>query len=213
MNTTRTYLLIAAWFLATSSAYAWDTGGLWKDHYDHHYTHSRSEDSRTGVGNPGVARLPIRAQATVAFSPDGGGERIIVDAINGAQRQILVQAYGFTDKAILGALVRAKQRGADVRVILDKSNDRSDSNQSRYSGATTMVNAGIPVWIDFEPAIAHNKVMIIDGNEVITGSFNFTTSAQHRNAENVLILNGVPALAQVYARDWSWRFTVSRAFQ
>lgn len=180
----------------------------------HHSGYAERGDSEAGAGNPGVSRLNIQqATATVAFSPDGGGERIIVEAIDGARQRILVQAYGFTDKAILSALAHAKQRGVDVRVILDKSNDRSNSNQSRYSGATYMTNAGVPVWIDYKPAIAHNKVMIIDGQEVITGSFNFTTSAQRRNAENVLILNGVPQLADVYTKDWVWRLNQSRALQ
>lgn len=183
-----------------ANAYSW--------HLPHLERHSDAGD-----GNPGVSTLDIHAKVVVAFSPDGGGELIIVNAINGASKQILVQAYGFTDKAILSALSHAKARGVDVRVILDKSNDRSNSNESRYSGATYMINAGVPVWIDFEPAIAHNKVMVIDGQEVITGSFNFTTSAQKRNAENVLILDGVPELARVYAKDWVWRLSKSRKFQ
>lgn len=175
-----------------------------------HYT----ESSSAGIGNPGVFHLDIQqAQATVSFSPDGGGERIIVQAIEAARSRILVQAYGFTDKAILSALAQAKARGVDVRVLLDKSNDRSNSNESRYSGATYMRNAGVPVWIDYKPAIAHNKIMIIDGREVITGSFNFTSSAQKRNAENVLILNAVPQLADVYTKNWVWRLGESRVFQ
>lgn len=176
-------------------------------HTPEHY----ANNAAGGAGNPGISRLTIQAQATVAFSPDGGGEQIIVAAINAASQRILVQAYGFTDKAILSALAQAKRRGVDVRVILDKSNERQ-GGQSPYSGATYMANAGVPVWIDYQPAIAHNKVMIIDGNEVITGSFNFTTSAQRRNAENVLILSGVPQLAQVYTNNWSWRLSKSRQY-
>ncbi len=199
-------LSITAGAVLPTPALAWG----WRSGAEHMARYA--EDSSAGAGNPGVSRMSIQGTATVAFSPDGGGERIIVEAINGARQRILVQAYGFTDKAILSALAQAKQRGVDVRVILDKSNDRSNSNESRYSGATYMVNAGVPVWIDYQPAIAHNKVMIIDGDEVITGSFNFTTSAQHRNAENVLILNGMPALATAYTNDWVWRLGKSRKF-
>jgi phosphatidylserine/phosphatidylglycerophosphate/cardiolipin synthase-like enzyme len=47
---------------------------------------------------------------------------------------------------------------------------------------------GIPVWIDYEPAIAHNKVIIIDGRLVIGGSYNYTAAAQKRNAENVTFM-------------------------
>lgn len=190
MNKIKLFLVSVAITAPLSQAYAWGN-------------FSRV----SGAGNPGTFRMNINAQATVAFSPDGGGERIIVDAIDHAQKQILVQAYGFTDKYILKALSEAKQRGVDVRIILDKSNETQ-----KYSGATYMVNAGIPVAIDYRPAIAHNKVMIIDQNEVVTGSFNFTTSAQERNAENVLILNGVPQLADVYIKNWNWRLGESRPY-
>ena len=144
----------------------------------------------------------------MAFSPHGQGERLIVSAIADAKQQILVQAYGFSNKAILAALADAKRRGVDVEVILDKSNDRG-----RYSGATYVVNAGIPVWIDNTVAIAHNKVMVIDSASVITGSYNFTEAAQNSNAENVLYLQHVPELAKVYSDDWNWRKAKSHAFQ
>ncbi len=173
------------------------------------YKNARYErQSKMAAGNPGISRLTLNnVQAKVAFSPDGGGEQIIVEAINNARHQILVQAYGFSNETILVALAQAKQRGIDVRVILDKSNDRG-----KYSGASYVANAGIPVWIDFKPSIAHNKIMIIDSKEVITGSFNFTASAQHHNAENLLILDNAPELSAVYAKNWQWRFGESRQY-
>ncbi|MHB0990266.1 MAG: phospholipase D family nuclease [Burkholderiales bacterium] len=173
------------------------------------YKHARHERrSEIAAGNPGISQLRLNnVHATVAFSPDGGGEQIIAEAIDHAQHQILVQAYGFSNKRILGALAHAKSRGIDVRVILDKSNDRG-----KYSGATYVANAGIPVWIDYMPSIAHNKVMIVDGKEVITGSFNFTAAAQRHNAENVLILDNAPELAAVYAKDWQWRLGEARQY-
>jgi hypothetical protein len=72
----------------------------------------------------------------------------------------------------------------------------------KYSGATYLANHKIPVLIDDKHAIAHNKVMIIDGNTVITGSFNFTKAAEEKNAENVIVLKDNPALAQRYAQNW-----------
>ena len=147
------------------------------------------------------------AKATVAFSPEGQGQALVVHAIREAKHEILVQAYGFTNKAILKALVEAHKRGVMVKVILDKSNQ-----SKRYSGATYVSNAGIPVWIDYRPAIAHNKVMIMDQRNVITGSFNFTKSAQTRNAENVLYIQGAPSLAAMYVKDWKWRLGLSREY-
>jgi phosphatidylserine/phosphatidylglycerophosphate/cardiolipin synthase-like enzyme len=83
-----------------------------------------------------------------------------------------------------------------VRVICDKS-----QWTEKYSSATFFQNAGIPTFIDDKHAIAHNKVMVIDGRIVITGSFNFTKAAEESNAENLLIIDDAQ-LAQKYARNW-----------
>jgi len=83
-----------------------------------------------------------------------------------------------------------------VRVILDKS-----QRTERYSGMTFLIHAGIPTWIDTVHAIAHNKVVVIDGEIVITGSFNFTKAAEAKNAENLLIIQD-HELAKLYQTDW-----------
>jgi phosphatidylserine/phosphatidylglycerophosphate/cardiolipin synthase-like enzyme len=59
----------------------------------------------------------------------------------------------------------------------------------------------VPVLIDARHAISHNKVMVIDGETVLTGSFNFTKAAQEKNAENLLIIND-PTLAAQYTQNW-----------
>lgn len=147
------------------------------------------------------------ARAVVAFSPNGQGTSLIVKAISQARRSILVQAYGFTSAPIIRALGEAKARGVDVRAILDKVNE-----SGRYSGATYLANHGIPVFIDSAVAIAHNKVMVIDGRAVITGSFNFTRAAQSNNAENVLLLENTPALARAYTENWFWRLRYAHPY-
>lgn len=167
------------------------------------------QPSRDQQGRPQETTVNLGgAKATVAFSPDGQGQALIVHAIDEARQEILVQAYGFTNKAILKALVDAHRRGVLVKVILDKSNQ-----SKRYSGGTYVSNAGIPVWIDYRPSIAHNKVMIMDRRDVITGSFNFTASAQRRNAENVLYIQNSPRLAHAYIKDWEWRLGLSRVYK
>jgi phosphatidylserine/phosphatidylglycerophosphate/cardiolipin synthase-like enzyme len=134
---------------------------------------------------------------TAAFSPNSGATKLVTDTIHQAKKQILVQAYSFTSPAIAKALADAKASGVDIEVILDKS-----QWTEKYSGATYLANHKIPVLIDDKHAIAHNKVMIIDGNTVITGSFNFTKAAEEKNAENVIVLKDNPALAQRYAQNW-----------
>lgn len=139
----------------------------------------------------------------VCFTPGQNCTQEIVDAIDGAISEIWVQAYGFTSKPIAQALVTAQQRGVKVQIILDKSN-RQDPRSAWY-----FMRHGIPVTIDSEPGIAHNKVMVIDQTRVITGSFNFTNAAQNRNAENVLIIDD-ESLAKKYLMNWQRHRQISQ---
>ena len=120
----------------------------------------------------------------------------------GARRQILVQAFILTSRPITDALVAARQRGIDVRVLMDAGQiDKNSSERLRQ-----LRGAGIPVWLETDYRNAHNKVIIIDAPlasaTVITGSYNFTWSAQHKNAENILVLGNNPPLAARYAENW-----------
>lgn len=143
----------------------------------------------------------------VCFTPGGQCTGLIVQALEGAKETVLVQAYSFTSAPIAKALTEAHNRGVDVRVILDKS-----QKSERYSELTFLRNAGIPVWIDYKVAIAHNKVMIIDGETVVTGSFNFTKAAQDKNAENVLIIRD-RELAKEYTNNWQSRLSQSVRYE
>ncbi len=155
---------------------------------------------------PATSGFEAGASYTVCFVPGEDCEGVIVAEINQARSVILVQAYSFTSMPIAKALVSAKQRGVSVEVILDKS-QRSE----RYSGATFLANAGIRTLIDEQPSIAHSKVIIIDGTSVITGSFNFTRSAQQYNAENLIVIrDGV--LAQHYTQNWVTRERLSSVY-
>jgi phosphatidylserine/phosphatidylglycerophosphate/cardiolipin synthase-like enzyme len=132
----------------------------------------------------------------VCFSPNGGCTETIVNQIEAAKSEILVQAYSFTSIPIAKALINAHKRGVKVEVILDKS-----QKSERYTSATFLKNAGVPTYIDDKHAIAHNKIMIIDKEIVITGSFNFTKAAEEKNAENLLIIKN-PELAKIYIDNW-----------
>ncbi len=133
---------------------------------------------------------------TVHFSPKGGCTDAVVEALRSAKQDVRVLAYSFTSKPIAQALLEAHNRGVHVEVILDRE-QRTD----KYSEADFVAHAGIPTYIDDKHAIAHNKVMVIDGLTVITGSFNFTKQAEERNGENLLVIRDA-ALAAQYRADW-----------
>ncbi|WP_454765810.1 phospholipase D family nuclease [Cupriavidus campinensis] len=145
---------------------------------------------------------------TLCFVPDGPScQEMLIDAIHGTRRKLLIQAYSFTNAQIAKAVADAHHRGVDVRVIVDKS-----QVSERYTSATFLKNAGIPVVVDTKPAIAHNKVMVFDDQAVFTGSFNFTKSAQERNAENGMLIRGDAAVVKAYTDNWRTRFDQSSAY-
>jgi phosphatidylserine/phosphatidylglycerophosphate/cardiolipin synthase-like enzyme len=150
--------------------------------------------SHTQGAGPGLAAdVPWE----VCFTPGGHCTAAIVAAIADARRRIVVQAYSFTSKPIALALAAAHERGVRVEVILDRS-----SLKEHHASADLLAGSGVPVFVDAAHVLAHNKVMVIDGETVITGSFNFTYAAQRDNAENLLILRD-PALAAKYLANWT----------
>lgn len=147
---------------------------------------------------------PIAAQGTLqaAFTPWDDVEGMIVESIDSAKKQVLVQAYLLTSKKIANALIAAHRRAIDVRVLVDAEQlVKGDSSK-----VPELTNAGIPVWLETKYQNAHNKIIVIDATTadaiVITGSFNFTWTAQHKNAENILIARSNPTLASRYALNW-----------
>jgi phosphatidylserine/phosphatidylglycerophosphate/cardiolipin synthase-like enzyme len=143
---------------------------------------------------------PVLPPIEVYFSPKNGATvgatAAIVREIDAARGEILVQAYSFTSEPIARALLKAHRRGIRVAVILDKG-----QQTQKYSSFTFLKNQGIPTWIDAKHAIAHNKIILIDRQVVITGSFNFTKAAEERNAENLLIIRSKELSAR-YLENW-----------
>lgn len=150
------------------------------------------------AGPPAVPEASAPFPGRVYFSPAGGAADAVIGVIDSAQAEILVQAYYFSSAPIGGALVEAKKRGVRVEVLLDPSQVKP---AGQYCPAKFFFDAGIPVYIDSVHQIAHNKIMIIDRLTVVTGSYNFTRSAEERNAENLLVIPSME-LASKYLDNW-----------
>jgi phosphatidylserine/phosphatidylglycerophosphate/cardiolipin synthase-like enzyme len=151
---------------------------------------------------------PAGSSIRTFFSPNGGGTEAIVAEIQHARSEVLVQAYSFTSAPIAKALLDARKRGVKITVILDKS-----QKTAKYSAADFLLNSGILTYIDGKHAIAHNKIMIIDRECVITGSFNFTKAAEEKNAENILVIRGIPDLTAKYIGNFDWHLKHSEPYQ
>jgi len=152
-----------------------------------------------------LTAVPVRAaQIEVCFAPPAAGGcdplATVIREIDGSRNTILIQMYTLTSEEIVRALINAKNRGVDVRAIVDKSQLQDDPDDRAAAGR--LASAGIPVVVDTLPGLMHDKIMIIDGETVLTGSFNYTWSAEHRNAENLLVIND-PKLAAEYGQNWN----------
>ncbi|MCB1887521.1 MAG: phospholipase D family protein [Rhodocyclaceae bacterium] len=146
--------------------------------------------------------LPARGSVEVLFEPGDDTDGAIESVVDGAREQVLVQAYIFTSRPIAQALLRAAGRGVDVQVLADAKTHR----RPQRNVLPALIEGGIPVALEGDFPNAHNKVIVVDPGgrhpAVVTGSYNFTWTAEHKNAENVLILRDNPALARRYADNW-----------
>lgn len=146
-----------------------------------------------GFAVPIFAAEPPSISAGFTLSGEHTALSMVLDTIGSATQRIDIAAYSFTSKPIAEALLAAKQRGVAIRVMADKK-----SNSGRYTAVTYLANQDIPVRLNEKYSIMHNKFIIVDGNTVETGSFNYSAAAAEKNAENVILIKSVPSLAKTY---------------
>jgi len=155
-------------------------------------------------------KAPATAQIETAFSPDGAAERLILKLINTSQNNIRLAAYSFTSPQVVRALINAKRRGVDVRVVVD---EKGNASKSGISALNLLANAGIAVRTNGKYAIHHDKYIISDGLHVQTGSFNYSRAAAASNSENVIVIWHNADVAASYARHWQSRFNEGKVYR
>jgi len=152
-----------------------------------------------GLGTKSHDPITIEAQRVkweVYFSPKGGGLAAIKLRLSQAKESVRVLSYQMTSGEIAEELVTTYEREVDVQVILDRG-----QVNARYSKIKILQDAKIPIRIDKKHPILHDKVMIIDGEWLITGSYNFTESAEKRNSENLLTIRN-KRMCKRYLANW-----------
>jgi phosphatidylserine/phosphatidylglycerophosphate/cardiolipin synthase-like enzyme len=157
------------------------------------------------VGGPDsiLVRVPQGQFIEVAFSPDKGSESLVLKAINASHSSIIVAAYSFTSSRIAQALLEAKKRGVDVRIVL---NEKGNLAKPSIAALDLLSNAGIPMRIISRYATYHDKYMVIDRRTVQTGSFSDSSAAARLNNGNIMVIWNNVDLAQAYSRQWQSRF-------
>ena len=147
------------------------------------------------------------ANIETGFSPEGTALQLVLKTITTAQQEIRLMGYSFTSPDVAGALVRARQRGVDVKVVLDHKANTGERNKASRAAMNLLVSAGIPVRTVDAYKILHDKVIIADGRNTEVGSFNFSRAADRANSENVLVVWDDPAVAGRYLQHWSSRWS------
>jgi phosphatidylserine/phosphatidylglycerophosphate/cardiolipin synthase-like enzyme len=131
-----------------------------------------------------------------AFSPVDGINQQIVNLIDAATSRITFMAFSYTDPAISSAMIRAHKRGVVVAGVMEKQNIRGTG-----SVFEKLQNAKVDIIADGNCYIMHHKTIVIDDDTVITGSYNFTKSAEKSNDENAIVIND-PDTAQIYLAEY-----------
>jgi type IV secretion system protein VirD4 len=144
--------------------------------------------------------LDSGASFEVGFSPKRNALEVVMSLIMQAKKELLVAAYSFTSRPIALALGEAKDRGVDVRLVVDEAQNADE--QGGYKAVDYLVSRGVQVTRCANYAAMHHKFMVADGEHVQLGSFNYTASANSRNAETAIVLRNAPALAGVYRTEW-----------
>lgn len=133
----------------------------------------------------------------VGFSPGGSAQRLILNLIAGAGKTLDVAAYEFTSRPIADALISQSQHGVAVRLVADEK-----VSHGSHSLVSLLACSGVPVRTDDRYSIMHNKFIVADGVNTETGSFNYTSSAEKRNAENALAVFDNKAVAAEYNAEF-----------
>jgi phosphatidylserine/phosphatidylglycerophosphate/cardiolipin synthase-like enzyme len=145
---------------------------------------SKYKNKNSLINGP-ITKMPGGKSIFIGFSPqDSVVEESLIPAIRGAESSIDVAIFFLTHKNITAELIKAHQRGVELRVIIDAT-----SVSNGYTKHKILREAGIPVKVENWGGKMHMKTACIDGYKLILGSMNWTSSGEKSNDENYLLLN------------------------
>ena len=154
--------------------------------------------------------VPLAAEMVVqaCFSPAGKCSSLIIREIQQAKKELLVAVYAFTSDELAAAVVQAKKRGLAVQVVIDRDFDAGNKRSKgtfleAHKIAVRRIAAMKSTAADRETGLMHQKFAVLDRNILLTGSYNWTHSADRLNDENLLFFRDAGPLAEEYRRVFS----------
>ena len=145
--------------------------------------------------------LCVAQDIKVYFSPNGGCQQAVISEIKKATQTIDIAMYYLSSRGIARALVqKVQENNVQVRIVLDQGQEIESASKSGY-----LIKHGFEVRYHLGFGLMHNKFAIIDGKSLITGSFNWTLTAEERNEENLLIITDGETIEKYKERfDYLW---------
>ncbi len=156
-----------------------------------------------GIYDPNMARfLKSPTSKTYSFTngllwllPDPKALTEIEKRIDSATSSIFIAMFTLTQKNLIAALIRAKERGVDVQLAIDRYTARGASKKAVHD----LASAGIKIYLSSGLPLLHHKWAYIDNSTLILGSTNWTKAAFHKNDDLLLFLHSLPksAISQI----------------
>lgn len=165
-------------------------------------------DRQFGPRSPSDNRGNFNQNGTpveIYFAPEDDVLNAINSKINNARSSIHFMTFAFTEASVRDAMLARSNAGVEIQGIFERVGSGTE-----YSALTPLFCAGLQVRQDGNPFVLHHKVIIVDREIVITGSFNFSQNATRSNDENLVIIQDADLAAQYlneYSRRWAEAIT------
>lgn len=161
----------------------------------------------------GVSSSVLAADVEMGFSPEGSARDLVLRFAHDAKTSLDVMAYEWTARDITDALIDASRRGVKVRLVADfEENTTNDKFGASRRALSKLAAAGVEVRLNRHYALMHDKAMMADGENIQTGSFNYTQRAEMENSEQVLVMHGVPGTYQELHAHFLSRFDAGQRY-
>lgn len=131
------------------------------------------------------------------FAPEDGVMAHVISTVSGAQKSVQFLAFSFTDGDLAKAMLARLKDNVTITGVFETRGADTDASECAF-----LLKSGADIYLDGNPNTLHDKVIIIDGKTVITGSFNYSANADNSNDENLLIIQD-PVLAQKYQEEFA----------
>jgi phosphatidylserine/phosphatidylglycerophosphate/cardiolipin synthase-like enzyme len=140
----------------------------------------------------------------VCFSRVEQCDSLLINLISQARKSIYVAIYSFTRDGLARALIDAKNRGVEVKIIIEEENAYGQGSDYRM-----LKEAGVDIRLDGNPALMHHKFMVVDGEIIVTGSYNWSTAAEDRNDENFVVIRD-RSVAERFMQEFNRLLSIAR---